>query len=142
MPTNSIVIRNIDNAAIAEMISSEFLIKFCPKINTKIIAKVNRPNIVLDINEFNESFPRIIQLIDTTAELATSTIYGIHDAQKIHAVQYPKKSLCVLRRIHEASPPSCSLSNVDPNWATTISYGNANKRIIKTQLKTTESPWF
>lgn len=70
--TNSIDMMNIAPPPIKDKISSESLKKFSNKINAKIIAKVNKPNVSVDMCFPSVASPRIIQLNDTMTEFDTS----------------------------------------------------------------------
>ena len=75
--TNSIDMMNIAPPPIKDRISSESLKKFSNKINARIIAKVSKPNVNVDMCFPSVASPRIIQLNDTMTEFDTSTRYGI-----------------------------------------------------------------
>ena len=68
---------NIAPPPIKDRISSESLKKFSNKINARIIAKVSKPNVNVDMCFPRVESPRIIQLNDTMTEFDTSTRYGI-----------------------------------------------------------------
>ena len=75
--TNNIEMRNIAPPPMNDRISKEFLTLFSKRINNRMMIKVIKPNVVVDMCLFRVLFPRIIQLMETTTEFETSTRYGI-----------------------------------------------------------------